>query len=170
MSTLAVLAPPDDRVRATVLPPDDSASVQEVEDFLAAHTHSAALEADGMRVELPDAMFQVLTTVTRAMLEGQAVTVVPVATRLTTGQAADMLGVSRQTLVRLLDEGKLPYEQPRQHRVLRLNDVLAYRERRHTENRLILDELTRQAVQDGLYDDKYEDYEEALRLARKGEL
>ena len=152
----------------TILPPTDSALVHDVEVFLASHTHSAALVADDQRVELPDEIFRVLAGVARAMADGRAVTVAPVSLRLTTSQAADMLGVSRQTLIRLLEAGKLPYEQPSRHRLLRLSDVLAYRNRRHGENRAILDELTRQAVEDGLYADSYEDYEDALGEARRG--
>jgi len=152
----------------TVLPPTDPALIKPFEDFLAAHSHSAALVADGERIDLPDEVHQVLKRVTEAMARGQAVTVARVDMKLTTSQAADILGVSRQTLVRLLEDEVLPYEQPRRHRLLRLSDVLAYRERRHMETRMTLANLTRQAVEDGLYDDSYEDYEEALKQARKG--
>jgi len=152
----------------TVLPPTDPALIKPFEDFLAAHSHSAALVADGERIDLPDEVHQVLKRVAEAMGRGQAVTVAPVGMQLTTSQAADMLGISRQTLIRLLEDGVLPYEQPRRHRLLRLSDVMAYRERRHVETRMALADLTRQAVEDGLYDDTYEMYEEALKQARKG--
>jgi len=170
MSTQIEETRPLNRRDDTVLPPTDPSLIKPFEDFLAAHSHSAALVADGERIDLPDEVHQVLKRVTEAMARGQAVTVAPVDMKLTTSQAADMLGVSRQTLVRLLEDKVLPYEQPRRHRLLRLSDVLAYRERRHLETRMILDELTRQAVEDGLYDDSYEDYAEALRQARKGEI
>jgi excisionase family DNA binding protein len=49
------------------------------------------------------------------------------AIRITTGQAAEMLGVSRQTLVRILMVGELPYSQPSKHRYLLLADVLRYK-------------------------------------------
>ena len=167
---LTATIPPAEPLRdETVLPPQDSRLIHDVEAFLAAHTHSAALVADGQRVDLPDEVFQVLVRVAQAMAQGQAVTVAPVALRLTTSQAADMLGVSRQTLVRLLDARELPYEQPRRHRLLRLSDVLAYKERRRVETHLDLAEMTRQAVDDGLYDDAYNRYEDALAVVRRGE-
>jgi excisionase family DNA binding protein len=46
---------------------------------------------------------------------------------LSTSQAAEIVGVSRPTMVRYLDEGRLPYTKPGKHRRLRLVDVLAFK-------------------------------------------
>ena len=57
----------------------------------------------------------------------------PSSQSLTTQQATALLGVSRATLDRLLDQGKLPFEGVgSQRRVLR-RDALAYREQRRQE-------------------------------------
>ncbi|MCL1898169.1 MAG: helix-turn-helix domain-containing protein [Micrococcales bacterium] len=161
----------DEAVRSdTVLPPTDSDLVKDLQAFLKTHSFSAELVSGDDRIELPAEVHRILKQVALAMSQGKAVTVAPVNMRLTTSQAADQLGISRQTLVRLLEQNKLPYERPSRHRLLRLNDVLDYQQRRHVENRMVLDELTRQAAEDGLYEDSYEDYEEALRQARKGQV
>ena len=76
------------------------------------------------------------------------------------------MGVSRPTLIKMLDDGKIPYEQLNVHRTLRLADVLAFKERRHAERRAVLDEMIRQGVEDGLYEGSYADYAEALEDAR----
>ena len=104
------------------------------------------------------------------MERGASVSIQPVDRRLTTQQAASVLGVSRSTLLRLLEERELPFERfgEARHRRLRLNDVLAYRDRKSDERRSRLEELTRQAQEDGLYDVDATDYSEALRKARKG--
>ena len=154
----------------TVLPPTDPDLITQLQGFLATHTYEAALVAGNDRIELPAEVHRVLKRVAQAMAKGLAVAVAPINMRLTTSQAADMLGISRQTLVRLLEQKKLPYEQPSRHRLLRLSDVLAYKEHRRVETRMALAEMTRQAVEDGLYDDSYQDYEEALRQARRGEI
>jgi excisionase family DNA binding protein len=108
--------------------------------------------ADGVEVQLPAAAREVLAHAADAMSRGMAVYVSPAAARLTTGEAAELLGVSRPTVVKLLESGAIPFEKTTSHRRVRLDDVLVYRERRRAERRATLDEMTRQAIEDGLYD------------------
>ncbi len=128
--------------RETYLP-DAGEEVARVHDFLAAHEkagreapeprHFLAGAGAGEQVELPHEAYRVLRQVIEAMRSGLAVTVVPQAQTLTTQQAADLLGVSRPTVVKLLDEGKIPFERAGTHRRILLKDLLAYRERRREE-------------------------------------
>src|SRR6266511_2543238 len=67
-------------------------------------TPAAGAAGGGERIELPAEVFEVLRQVVLAMTEGQAVTVAPHHQTLTTQEAADLLGVSRPTLVRLLEQ------------------------------------------------------------------
>jgi excisionase family DNA binding protein len=124
---------------------------------------------DGGSVDLPPALFAVLLAVAQAMRAGRAVTVSPTSRQLTTQEAAELLGMSRPSLIRLLDLGEIPYERPGRHRRIRLDDILSYQERRRAERRAALDELTRSAREEGLYDMSAEDYAEALRQARHGD-
>lgn len=151
--------------------PRDLSEMLELSHFLENHSSPAALLGpDGEQIPLPMAAYEVLRQVVRAMERGASVSVEPIDRQLTTQQAAELLGVSRNTLVRLLDEHELPYERlgDSRHRRLRLHDVLAYRDRKRTDRRSRLDELTRQAAEDGLYDDvDPEAVREALARARK---
>ncbi|MGH3816939.1 MAG: helix-turn-helix domain-containing protein [Pseudonocardiaceae bacterium] len=52
-------------------------------------------------------MREVLTRVAEALASGRGVAVLPVDRELTTREAADLLGISRPTLIKLLDTGEM---------------------------------------------------------------
>lgn len=100
------------------------------------------LEEGGERVELPPELYRVVRQVAESLSRGLAVTVAPVSMRLTTQQAADLLGVSRPTLIRLLDKGEVPYERIGSHRRLLLKDVLRLHEARRERQYRVLEETS----------------------------
>jgi excisionase family DNA binding protein len=65
---------------------------------------------------------------------------------LTTQEAADLLNISRPTLVKLLEEGRIPYDQPGRHRKVSLDAALQYQQQTRARRRAALDELTRDSV------------------------
>ena len=71
----------------------------------------------------------------------------PRSTTLTTQGAADLLGVSRPTLVKLLNGGEIPYEQPGRHRRVQLRDLLAYKIRLQERRAELLTELVQDAIE-----------------------
>ncbi|WP_334663989.1 helix-turn-helix domain-containing protein [Streptomyces cyaneofuscatus] len=108
---------------------------------------------DGATHSLPPEVYEALMAVVRALADGKAVTVAPVNTTLTTQEAADLLGVSRPTFVKILDEGGLPFNRPGRHRRVLLADVLDYKEARRSRRRRGLDELAGLTEESGLYGD-----------------
>lgn len=72
---------------------------------------------------------------------------------LTTGQAADLLGVSRPTVVAIIDRGDLEASRVGSHRRVLATDVLALRARRSTKQSAALDELVGLSEELGLYDE-----------------
>ena len=117
-------------------------------------------------VELPPGMADVLVRVAQAMQQGLAVTVAPQTTRLTTQEAADMLGISRSTLVRMLEAGEIPFERIRRHRRLYLSDVLEYRERQRRASDEALSDMVADAQAMGAYDNDPAEVREALAAVR----
>ena len=117
-------------------------------------------------VELTPGMADVLVRVAQAMQQGLAVTVAPQNTRLTTQEAADMLGISRSTLVRMLEAGEIPFERIRRHRRLYLSDVLEYRERQRRASDEALSDMVADAQAMGAYDDDPAEVREALAAVR----
>jgi excisionase family DNA binding protein len=103
---------------------------------------------------MADGEHEVLIQVIAAMRAGRAITIARPAQRLTTQEAADLLGISRPTLVKLLEDGEIPFEQPGRHRRVRLVDLLDYQERSHRERGKALDELIEMTEELGLYDDE----------------
>jgi len=120
--------------------PSEAEDVTKVYDFLARHKAAGrqrptppyflASAAAEDRVELPAKLVAVLRQVVVALQQHHAVTVAPQVMTLTTQEAADLLGVSRPTVIKLLDEHKVPYERTGTHRRILLPDLLAYRESR----------------------------------------
>lgn len=137
--------------------------------FLAHVTEPAALLGpDGQTVPLPMEAYQVLVKVVESMGAGKAITVAPLDQRLTTQEAANFLGISRPTLVKLIDRGEIAHERPAggRHRRVRLSDLVDYQRRMRAERRAALDDLTERAAAAGLYDE-VPDYSDALRASRK---
>lgn len=137
----------------TVLPPSGPL------DELAAELHHPSAPSSttitgpsGERIVLPAEVFEALRDVVDAMQRGQAVTIAPIQQRLTTQEAADLLGISRPTFVKLLEDGEIPFEQPGRHRRVLLADVLAYRERRSSARREALNEIVEVSQEAGLYE------------------
>jgi excisionase family DNA binding protein len=151
-----------------IFPPQDLTALLNLGRFLELHDQAALLLGpDGERVPLPEEVYRMLTAVVEALREGKVITVVPQTQRLTTQEAADFLGISRPTLVKLLDRGKIPFEQPGRHRRILFSDLLSYVRQRRDERTTALDRMTEDASEAGIYGGRPGDYAAALKKARK---
>ena len=130
----------------------DRAELPRLVEFAETHRRPCLRSADGQEVRLPQAVFDVLLHVAREMSQGRAIVLMPEDEDFTTQAAADFLGMSRQYLVRLLDEKKLPSHKVGTHRRVRLKDLRAYAAFRNKDRRAILDGLFDEAKAAGLYD------------------
>ena len=126
----------------------------------------AALTINGETIDLPPAVAEALLQVVDAMRRGLAVTVAPQDQRLTTQEAADMLGISRPTLVRMLEAGEIPFEKVRRHRRLFLTDVLEFRERQRRAANEALSDMVADAQAMGAYDDDPAELRQVLKDLR----
>lgn len=148
------------RMTPVAAPPDQRAEVAAIFRLLDSAGHVGRQRGvcklvgpEGETISIPESMFYVLERVAAVMARGDSISVVPVGQELTTQQAADMLNVSRQYLVRLLNDGRIPYTKTGTHRRVQIEDVLAFKKQRDRERRAGLNELTRLSEELGGYDE-----------------
>ena len=101
----------------------------------------------GSRAEarIPGSILRFLISALAEVANGNAISMLPLNTELTTQQAADLLNVSRPYLVGLLDQGCMPFRKVGNQRRVSLRNLLNYKARNDEDRRAALDELVRQA-------------------------
>lgn len=67
------------------------------------------------------------------------------------GGRADLLGISRPTLVRLLEDHEIPFRRQGRHRRVALADLIEYQQRIRSLRREMLEEMRREATEDDSY-------------------
>lgn len=92
-------------------------------------------------VEIPSIAFRLLVDILVHISKGDAITIKPIYEELTTQEAADFLNVSRPFLVKLLEEGKMPYHKVGTHRRVLFKDLFEFKHRHQQEQEKNIDEL-----------------------------
>lgn len=104
---------------------DIEQTVDDIKDIRA----NIALNVDGCNVDLPKDVSVIVTTVLESLSKGSRVVISTTPKELRTTAAAEMLGISRPTLLKLVREGELPSHKVGAHHRFLLNDVLEYRDK-----------------------------------------
>lgn len=132
----------------TVAPSEaDSRLARESSRLLAARELSGQAEArirfedQEEPVVLPASVLRLLARVLTEMSRGNAVALVPTSAELSTQRAADLLCVSRPYVVKLLDEGAIPFRAVGRYRKVRFDDLMAYKRKDDEARERVLDLL-----------------------------
>lgn len=111
-------------------------------------------KADGVKIKIqetgdfvtvPTKALDLLFYILNNMAEGKSISLVPSDSEISTQQAADMLNVSRPHLVKLLEEGVIPYKKVGSHRRILLEDLIEYDRKLKEQRNASLKKLAEQA-------------------------
>jgi excisionase family DNA binding protein len=138
-------------------PRGDQPAIIELRHVLAAEPRSGSsgvfLSAGDQTVRLPESVVLGLRDMAQYLGRGAAVQVVPLDRELSLSEAAQILGVSREFLRKLVHNGELHAERVGTHHRLTLDQVFEYRDRRAERRRHALSELREHRAELGAYDE-----------------
>ncbi|MDI3322608.1 helix-turn-helix domain-containing protein [Pinibacter soli] len=106
---------------------------------------------NGTAMSVPTQALSHLYSIVGKMAEGKSITILSSDELISTQQAADILNFSRPYVVKLLEEGKIPYQKVGSHRRIKLADVIAYEKEFRKQRKRALDWMTRQAQELNLW-------------------
>lgn len=110
------------------------------------------IEETEEKIRIPISALRLLAKILKEISRGNPISIVPIATEMTTQAAAELLGCSRPHIVRLLEEGKIPYTKVGKHRRIKYEDVVTFRNGMKAKQRIKIQELMQLDEESGFYD------------------
>lgn len=110
------------------------------------------IEETKERIKIPMSALKLLEEILKAMSQGKPISLVPVATEVTTQKGAEILGCSRPHLVKLLEKGEIEFTKVGKHRRIKYEDIIAYRKKVKERQKKHLIDIMRSDEELGLYD------------------
>jgi len=110
------------------------------------------IEETQEKIRIPISALKLLAKILQQISKGNPISIVPIATEVTTQAAAEMLGCSRPHVVRLLEEGVLPYTKVGKHRRIKFEDVATYKKQMKVNQKRNIQKLMELDEENGLYD------------------
>ena len=127
-------------------------ALAEVLESLRKDNPEIEIEETKEKIRIPLNALKLLAKILKATSEGKPISIVPIATEMTTQAAADLLGCSRPHLVKLLEEGEIEYTKIGKHRRVKFEDVMAYKKRMKAKQQELLIKIMNADEESGLYD------------------
>lgn len=110
------------------------------------------IEETNERIKIPLNALKLLAKILKETSQGKPISIVPIATEITTQAAAELIGCSRPHLIKLLDKGDIKFTKIGKHRRIKYQDVVEYKKKIKAEQRKLLIELMKADEESGLYD------------------
>lgn len=138
--------------RERKLAKDSYASLISSIDQLKSDQVEIEIEETRDKIILPVKALNLLGDILKAMSQGKPISIVPLATEVTTQKASEILGCSRPYLVKLLEEGKIEFTKIGKHRRIKYEDVIEYKMKMKDEQKQRLIDMMHADEDLGLYD------------------
>ncbi len=118
------------------------------------HTENPEIEIEETeeKIKIPLIALKLLAKILKATSQGKPISVVPIATEMTTQAAAELLSCSRPHFVKLLEEGKIPFTKIGKHRRVKFDDVINYKKQMKSKQEELLMKIMNSDEKSGLYD------------------
>ena len=110
------------------------------------------IEETEEKIKIPLNALKLLADILKEISKGNPISIVPIATELTTQAAAEFLGCSRPHIVRMLEQGEIPYTKVGKHRRIRFEDLADYKREMKSKQRNNIQKLMKLDEESGLYD------------------
>ena len=110
------------------------------------------IEETNERIKIPLNSLKLLAKILKATSQGKLISIVPIATEITTQAAAELIGCSRPHLIKLLENGEIKFTKIGKHRRIKYQHVLEDKKKVKTEQRKLLIEIMKADEESGLYD------------------
>jgi len=127
-------------------------ALKETLKHLNTDTPQIEIEETGELIKVPISALKLLSNVLKVLSQGKSVSIFPVAAEMTTQAAADFINCSRPHLVKLLEEGHIPFTKIGKHRRIRFEDVQKYKQQMKEDQKKLLIEMMQADEDSGLYD------------------
>lgn len=110
------------------------------------------IEETREKIRIPIKALKLLAKILRETSQGKPISIVPVATEVTTQAAAEILGCSRPHVVKLLETGEIKFTKIGKHRRIKYEDVISYKNKMKAYQERLINEIMDTDEKTGLYD------------------
>ena len=110
------------------------------------------IEETHEKIRIPINALKLLANILKETSLGKPISIVPIATEMTTQAAAEILGCSRPHVVKLLEQGKIRFTKIGKHRRIKYEDVMNYKSQMKKEQERLIREIMDLDEETGLYD------------------
>ena len=110
------------------------------------------IEETQEKIKIPLRALKLLANILKATSQGNPISIIPIAAEMTTQAASEFLGCSRPHLVKLLENGEIPFAKVGKHRRVKFEDLADYKKKKTEEREALLIEMMKEDEELGLYD------------------